>query len=71
MGATVSGAAERLAEIGKSLGMAFQLVDDLLDLARDVWLKLPDGSRLGNLVHHQLLHQGELAKGGPARDQKI
>ena len=26
------GSAERLAEIGKSLGMAFQLVDDLLDL---------------------------------------
>jgi octaprenyl-diphosphate synthase len=32
------GSAERLAEIGKSLGMAFQLVDDLLDLTstRDV-----------------------------------
>jgi octaprenyl-diphosphate synthase len=26
------GSAERLAEVGKSLGMAFQLVDDLLDL---------------------------------------
>src|SRR6185503_16221924 len=26
------GSAERLAEIGKSLGMAFQLIDDLLDL---------------------------------------
>jgi octaprenyl-diphosphate synthase len=32
------GSAERLAEVGKSLGMAFQLVDDLLDLTstRDV-----------------------------------
>src|SRR5215471_10164289 len=32
------GSAERLAEIGKSLGMAFQLVDDLLDLTstRDI-----------------------------------
>jgi octaprenyl-diphosphate synthase len=32
------GSAERLAEVGKSLGMAFQLIDDLLDLTstRDV-----------------------------------
>ena len=41
------GSAERLAEIGKSLGMAFQLVDDLLDLTstRDV-LGKPVGSDL-------------------------
>ena len=32
------GSAERLADVGKNLGMAFQLVDDLLDLTstRDV-----------------------------------
>ena len=41
------GSADRLAEIGMSLGMAFQLVDDLLDLTstRDV-LGKPVGSDL-------------------------